>query len=202
MAAMLKQVQGSSNISLSNEQVELRELLEIIEVRSFRRGHFTLASGKESDHYFDMKATIMHGRGNLLAARAFLRRARAESADFIGGLAMGAVPIMSSVALLSELDGSAIDSIFVRPKPKEHGTKRKVEGLVEGQSIVGKRVVMADDVTTSGGSVFEAIQAVRDAGAIVKTAISLVDRLEGAEQFLAERGVRLVPIFTARDFGV
>ena len=122
----------------------------------------------------------------------------------MGGLEMGAVPIISTVAGLSAQDpeGGQVGAFFVRKKPKEHGTMLKVEGLGPQETLSGERVVMADDVTTSGGSVWQAIEVARSAGARIADVICLVDREEGATEFLAARGIRLRPIFSASDFVV
>ncbi len=197
MSAMLKPIHSSSFAPCPSE---LRELFALIKQRSFRTGDFTLASGKKSSLYFDLKPTIMSARGNLLAAREFLRRAHELGAEYIGGLEMGAVPIISTVAGLSAEYGEPIGGFFVRKKPKEHGTQLKVEGLGPSEGLEGRRVVMADDVTTQGGSVWQATEVALGAGAIVKDVLCLVDREEGAQEFLASKGIRLSPIFTAQDF--
>lgn len=183
-----------------NRAEELAELRDIIARDSFATGDYTLASGRKSKLYFNMKPTIMAARGNRLAAREFLRIAQELNAECIGGLEMGAVPIISTVSGISEDFGAPIQAFFVRKKPKEHGTKLLVEGLRPGMTLADRHVVMADDVTTSGGSVWQAAEVALAAGAKVDAVISLVDREEGAEEYLAERGLRLHPIFRARDF--
>lgn len=183
-----------------NRAEELAELREIVKRDSFETGEFTLASGKVSNLYFNMKPTIMPAHGNRLAAREFLRIAHDLKAEFIGGLEMGAVPIISSVAALSEDFGDAIDAFFVRKTPKTHGTRLLVEGLAKGTTLEGRHVLMADDVTTSGASVWQAAEVALAAGAKIDAVVSLVDREEGAEQFLAARGLKLISIFKASDF--
>jgi orotate phosphoribosyltransferase len=194
---MLKKADDSS---FARSHEDLPELLSLIKERSFKTGDFTLASGRKSNLYFDMKPTIMSARGNLLSAQVFLNRARELRAEYIGGLEMGAVPIISTVAGLSAQNGAPIGAFFVRKKPKEHGTMLKVEGLGPRESLEGRRVAMADDVTTSGGSVWQAIEVALTAGAIVRDVICLVDREEGAAEFLASKGISLRPIFSAKDF--
>ena len=176
-----------------------RELLEIIRKRSFRTGEFTLASGAKSNLYFNLKPTMMDPRGARLCAEAFLARLP-EGTDYVGGLEMGAVPIIAALAAISDIQGKPVKTIFVRKAPKSHGTQDVIEGLGPDETLNGKHVVMVDDVATSGGSMWKSIEAVRAAGAVVDLAMSVVDRQEGASEFLAERGVRLEAVLKAGDF--
>ena len=181
-------------------EAERAELLEIVAERSFRRGLFKLSSGIESNLYFNLKPTMMHPRGACLSARAFLDILHQERADFVGGLEMGAVPIIGAVAAVGEIEGRPVGTFFVRKQPKDHGTRDLVEGLGPNESLGGQRVVVADDVATSGASIYRAIEAARAAGAQVQAALVLVNREEGATEFLAEHGVRLHSIFRASQF--
>lgn len=176
------------------------ELRELIRARSFRRGVFKLASGVESDRYFNLKPTMMAPRGAYLAARAFIDRILPEKVDYVGGLEMGAVPIIGALAAVSDIDGRPINTFFVRKAPKAHGTKETVEGLGPTESLADKRVLILDDVATSGISLMKAIDAARDAGAVVGVALVLLDREEGAEAFLAAKGIRLLSVFKAHEF--
>jgi orotate phosphoribosyltransferase len=177
-----------------------RELLELIRSRSYRRGRFRLSSGKESDHYFNLKPTMMHPRGAYLAAKAFMDRVRAENVTLIGGLEMGAVPILGALAAVSEFEGAPIDTFFVRKEPKAHGTKDKIEGLGLEESLHGRRVLVADDVATSGGSIMKAVEPIREAGGIVDVALVLLDRNEGATEYLHGHGIRLASVFRSDQF--
>lgn len=176
------------------------DLFEVIKERSFRRGHFTLASGIESELYFNMKPTMMDPRGAYLAAWAMLNRVHEEKADFVGGLAIGAVPTLGAVAAIGHIEGRPIRTFFVRQKAKEHGTRQTIEGLGPRDSLEGKRVVVVDDVATTGGSIMLAIEAARAAGAIVEVGLVIVDREEGARALLQDHGVRLTSIFRAHQF--
>ncbi len=193
----LAQLQPMSQLDDSGED---QELFEIIKERSFRRGTFKLFSGAISDHYFDMKPTMMSPRGNTLAAEAFLRRVKGSGVDYIGGLEMGAVPIIGGAAVLANLNGHPIGTFFVRKEAKGHGTKKLVEGLTENETLRGKRVCVVDDVATTGISLMKAVKAARDEGAHVETALVLVDREEGGEALLRENGVTLESVFRWRDF--
>ena len=176
------------------------ELREIIRARSFRLGKFTLASGRESDLYFNLKPTMMDPRGAHLCARAFLARVLPERADFVGGLEMGAVPVISALAAISDAEGRPVRTFFVRKEAKGHGTREVVEGLATGESLEGRRVLIVDDVATTGGSIVKAVDAARGAGAVVDAALVIVDRQEGASEALAGHGVRLLSVFTGGEF--
>ncbi len=196
MAAVLKNEARAAG-DAGSERGRLRDL---VRARSFARGEFTLASGKKSTVYFNLKPTMMTPEGAYLAARALLAEAWRVEARFVVGLEMGAVPIIAAVAALSHEAGRPVGALFVRKKAKDHGTRLTIEGLAPGESIAGERVLAVDDVTTSGGSVLKAIEAARDAGAVVEDAVSLLDREEGAAAALAEAGVRLSAILSAGDF--
>ena len=175
-------------------------LFEIVRQRSFRKGKFRLSSGAESELYFNLKPTMMDPRGAYLSPRAFLERVRSEKADFVGGVEMGAVPIIGSLAAISEVEGHPVRTFFVRKVPKTHGTMDLIEGLAPNETLEGKRVVVADDVATTGSSILKAVDVVRKVGAIVESALVLVDREEGAAELLEKHGVRLLSVFRGREF--
>jgi orotate phosphoribosyltransferase len=175
------------------------ELLELIRARSVRLGKFTLASGRESDLYLNLKPTMMDPRGAHLCARAFLARIPPDT-EYVGGLEMGAVPVIASLAALSDIEGRPVKTFFVRKSAKDHGTKEVVEGLATGETLAGKKVLMVDDVATTGGSVIKAIEAARSVGAIVDAALVIVDRREGGTEGLAALGVSLDSVFVGDDF--
>ncbi len=175
------------------------ELLEMIRRRSMRLGKFTLASGRESDLYLNLKPTMMDPRGAHLCAKALLDRVPPGS-DYVGGLEMGAVPVIAALAALSDIEGRPVRTFFVRKSAKDHGTREVVEGLAAGESLAGKKVLMIDDVATTGGSVVKAIEAARAAGATVEDALVIVDRQEGGAENLAALGVRLASVFVGDDF--
>ena len=177
-----------------------RELFDIIRQRSFRRGKFTLASGRESELYFNLKPTMMSPKGALLCARTLLARIWPENLDYVGGLEMGAVPVIAALAAISESEGRPVKSFFVRKQPKGHGTMDMIEGLATGESLANTKVMVVDDVATSGGSIVKAADAVRAAGATVEAALVLIDREEGAAETLQLNGLRLLSVFKGREF--
>ncbi len=176
-------------------------LVEIIKTRSFQSGkEVTLASGRTSTYYFNMKPTMLDAEGAHLIATLILDSIDGLDADLIGGLEMGAVPIASAVAAVSQTCGKPIGAFFVRKQAKGHGTRSLVEGLANGESLNGKKVVIVEDVTTTGGSAIKAAEAVRAEGADVVRVVTVVDRQEGAADAFTAAGLTLTPILTLADF--
>lgn len=155
----------------------------------------TLASGRTSDIYFDMKMPMFDPETINLIADELIDVLVAEDAESIGGLEMGAVPIISAVVCKS-FPARPIKGFFVRKTVKEHGTQKKVEGNFDKRA----KIVLLDDVTTSGGSVLDAVDAVRKEGGTVTTVLTVVDREEGAEENLQQHGIRLRALFSKAHF--
>ena len=175
-------------------------LFDIILKSSFGRKDVILASGKPSTFYFDMKPTMMNPEGAHLIATLILPLVREARADYIGGLEMGAVPITGAILTHSFEQGTPVRGFFVRKKQKEHGAKKLVEGLREGETLSGSRVVIFDDVCTSGASAMVAAEACRSSGAEVVQALAIVDRDEGATELFAREGIPFRALFTAAEF--
>ena len=182
-----------------------REALRtLLATRTLKRGDFLLVSGKRSRIYFNMKATMMTPEGAAQCARGLLSVLDGLDADYVAGLEMGAVPLLGGIAALSWDVGRPIGAVFVRKAAKAHGTSLMVEGLDDagGESLQGKHVVLIDDVATSGGSILKAADQIEAAGGIMKDAIVILDREQGADANLAARGITLHALFTATDLGV
>jgi orotate phosphoribosyltransferase len=176
-------------------------LIDIVRARSFSTGGETkLASGRSSNFYFDMKPTMLHPEGAHLIATLILEALEGASVDYIGGLEMGAVPLAAAAAAASQARGRPIAAFFVRKQAKEHGAKKLIEGLGPGETLKGKRVVIVEDVTTTGGSSMKAIEVVKAEGAIVDRVITVVDRLEGAADNFKAAGIAFVALLTTADF--
>jgi orotate phosphoribosyltransferase len=175
-------------------------LIEIIRKRSFGRGEITLASGRKSDFYFNLKPTMLDPEGAALLAELTYEALKDDGLDYIGGLEMGAVPLAGAVAQLSWLKGHPIAAFFVRKKPKEHGARLAVEGLARSEILQGKRVVIIEDVTTTGESALKAVDAVRDAGGEVVLVLTMVDREEGAVETFAQAGLAFRWLFRASEY--
>jgi orotate phosphoribosyltransferase len=171
-------------------------LFELIKERSFRRGNFTLASGKQSSYYFDSKPTMLHPEGATLLAQLIFDAIKDVNADCVGGLEMGAVPLIAPVAMQSLEAGQPIMGFFVRKAPKDHGTKQRIEGI----DMAAKTAVIVEDVTTTGGSAMQAVEEVQKAGGKVALVISILDRGEGARELYAAAGVPFTSLFTAEEF--
>jgi orotate phosphoribosyltransferase len=171
------------------------ELLQHLLAHSFRTGTFTLASGRTSDYYINGKLTTLDARGAYLVARTLLAMITDDVPDAVGGLTLGADPIIGAMLSLAGLEDLALRGFIVRKQSKDHGTK----SLVEGALREGDRAVIVEDVVTTGGSSLQAIAAVRAMGCDVRRVIAVVDREEGGKEALAAEGCRLEAIFTADE---
>jgi orotate phosphoribosyltransferase len=178
-----------------------KRLIEIVKARSFQSGiEVKLASGRTSTYYFNMKPTMLHPEGAHLIANLILDAIEDVPADMVGGLEMGAVPIASAVAAVSHGRGRPLAAFFVRKQAKDHGTQSLVEGLAKGETLAGKRLVVVEDVTTTGGSAIKAAEALRGEGAEIVRVVTVLDRQEGAAEAFADAGLKFSPILTLSDF--
>src|SRR5438477_8172247 len=151
------------------------ELFELIRTRSFGRGKIVLASGRESDFYFDLRPTTVHPAGATWIGELICDALEGMAVDFVGGLEMGAVPIATAVAIASHRRGGNLQAFFVRKKVKDHGAKKMIEGLPKGESLKGKNVVIVEDATTTGGSSMQAVNVLREEGANIVCVLTIVD---------------------------
>lgn len=167
---------------MSNDSERLKALLK---ERSLKTGDFVLASGKRSKYYFDSKLTTLTSEGAYLTARCFLEVIRREGieARAIGGMTLGADPIVSAVAALSHREGPSLDAFIVRKEEKGHGTMKWIEGPVEP----GMRAIIVDDVVTTGGSTLKAVEKAEEFGLKVVAIVALLDREEGGTEALSAR---------------
>lgn len=183
----------------TNEQRD--RLVAIVKERSFQiGGEMKLASGRTSSFYFNMKPTMLHPEGSYLIGALMLAEIAGAQVDMIGGLEMGAVPLATAVATVSHTLGTPVPAFFVRKQAKEHGTQALIEGLPRGESISGKRVVVVEDVTTTGGSALKAVEQIKAAGATVVRVVTIVDRMEGAQAAFEAAGLTFSAILTVDDF--
>ena len=180
--------------ALTEERENLRD---IIRAKSLRTGDFTLSSGKKSSYYLDCRLTTMDPHGALLIARLILDKVREENikADAIGGLTLGADPIVAAVAVVSGLEGMPINAFIVRKEPKGHGMQRFIEGF---DAAPGARVIIVDDVCTTGDSILKAAERAEQAGYQVVATFCVVDRQEGGSEAI-RRKYPLHSLFTAKD---
>lgn len=168
------------------------ELLEILMKNSFKRGEFTLTSGAKSNYYINGKLTTLDSRGAYLIARIFLAMISDDVPDAVGGLTLGADPVVGSMLSLAGMEDLRLKGFIVRKAAKQHGT----QSLIEGDLSKGDRAVIIEDVTTTGGSSLKAIEAVEAAGGKVAKILVIVDRQQGAVENLKKKGYRLESIFT------
>lgn len=178
--------------------VKLKSLIKEKALLIENNGHFELASGDESNYFFDMKLVSMDPEGSELIANVILDLLKNEDVDYIGGLESGAIPIATVVANKSLQIKKPIPAFFVRKAPKERGTKKMIEGNLTENS----RVVLVDDVTTKGESVMLAIRKVRELNCHVDKVITIVDRLAGAKENLEKENIELIALFTKNDFNL
>lgn len=193
-----------SNIAIEEIRQKLKKA--IIE-RSYKENHvemFTLASGKKSPYYFDLKQTLLHPVYLKLAAQglSYLMTARLEKMPAaIGGLTMGADPLVYSICNMSAESNHVIFPFVVRKQVKDHGSKKRIEGLT-GEVSKDAQVALIDDVVTTGNSTIEALRAIQEAGFKPRTAFCIVDRMEGGRENLKQAGVELYSLLDLNDFAV
>jgi orotate phosphoribosyltransferase len=176
------------------------QLLNLLATISFRLGDFTLSSGAKSDYYIDCRTTTLHAQGAALTGRVFLDLVRQQSwhADAVGGLTMGADPIVVATSVISSQAGTPIHGFLVRKSEKAHGMGRRVEGFQEK----GARVVIVDDVCTTGSSTIQAIEAAREFGFNIAGVACLVERLEAGGRPAVEKAAapaKFISVFTSDD---
>ena len=178
----------------------IRELIGLVETKALKRGTFRLASGREASFYLDAKQVVLDAHGAMLVGRAILERLRSLGPlpAAVGGMSIGADPITSAVITMAGVEGLQLKGFMVRKEPKDHGTKKYVEGPVEP----GQRVVIVEDVTTTGGSSLLAIDRVQEFGLVVERVVTVIDRLAGAKDAFAARGIPLESLVTIRDLGI
>ena len=175
-------------------------LIELLKRDSLRTGEFTLASGRESHYYIDGRKVTLGAEGARLIGLGVLDAlAAAPEITAVGGLTMGADPIVgATLALAPDRGRAALRGFLVRKQTKTHGTGN----LVEGPVVPGSVVAIVDDVATTGGSSLQAVDAVEAMGCKVALVVAVLDRLEGAAENFAARGLKFQSLLTIRDLGV
>jgi len=170
------------------------ELLNLLIKDAYRKGEFTLSSGRSSEHYVNCKPVTLSGRGLTLASMMLLGCIEEDSAA-VAGLTLGADPLVSGVAVVSALDRKTLNALIVRKEPKGHGTKVWIEGPPPPE---GSTVTVLEDVITTGGSAIQAVKRIRDAGYTVNRVVSIVDRQEDGEADTAMKlaGLELYSLFS------
>lgn len=175
------------------------QLLALLEKQALKRGDFLLSSGKRSSYYLDGRVITLTPEGAFLTASIILELLKGRRVDGLGGPTLGADPIVGAVSALSYIKNIPLKTFIVRKAGKEHGTGRQVEGP---ELPRGSKVILVDDVATTGKALIEAKQALDKLGVVAQSAIVIVDRCEGARENLANQGLNLESIFTIKDFGL
>ena len=167
-------------------------LLELICQVAYKEGDFTLSSGQKSDYYINGKQITLHAQRGLMVARVLLDMLPTDTVG-VGGLTLGADPMVSAVSVAGAYEGRPVTPLIIRKKAKGHGTQAYIEGpkLPEGSAVV-----ILEDVVTTGASAMQAVERLRAAGYVVDEILALVDRQQGGRTLYEEAGLSFRPIFT------
>jgi orotate phosphoribosyltransferase len=171
------------------------QALDLLARQAYRRGRFTLASGRESDHYVNCKPVSLSGTGLALLGALLLEQVETQAVA-VAGLTLGADPLVSAVAMRAALNGRPLDALIVRKEAKGHGTGAWLEGPLPPP---GSRVTVLEDVVTTGGSAIKAVTQLRQAGYVVERVVAIVDRQEGGEAAMREAGLELRSLFLLEE---
>ena len=173
-------------------QEEREELRQIIVKDAYFKEKITLSSGKESDYYIDARRVTLSAHGAYLCARMILDVIGDDTIDAIGGPTLGADPMVGAISVLSHQVGRPVNTFIIRKTPKAHGKQQQIEGpLLEK----GSRVVLIDDVATTGKAFIQSIDVLTEAGIQIHKAICIVDRQEGAREAIAQKNCELISLF-------
>ena len=184
------------------EDSELSETLDrllalALERGAIKYGDFTLTSGKKSSYYFDGRLLSLDPEGAFLISQAIIPLLEQAGAMAVGGTTLGADPMVAALALASHIKGRSIPAFIVRKESKTHGTKQNIEGPLEP----GTNVAIVDDVCTTGGSLFHAIEAAEEVGCSVVKVVSILDRNEGGSEEMRKRGYNFSTLLAATAEG-
>lgn len=180
--------------SLNLDAAAMRgRLARLLLEKSYRAGEVTLTSGRKSDYYFDCKQTALHPEGAWLIGNLLFDLLPADIVG-VGGMTLGADPLVTAVSIASFLRGRPLPAFIVRKASKGHGTNQFLEGLSNFQP--GDTVALLEDVVTTGGTLATVIDRVQDAGLTIGAVLTVLDRGEGGAEKLAERGFPLLSVFT------
>jgi len=175
-----------------------QRLIELFRQNALQFGEFTLTSGQKSNYYLDGRLITLHAEGLRLIAEGVLETLAGIDFAAVGGMSIGADPIVGGVLTVAAERGLPLLGFLVRKAAKEHGTKRLVEGPVQP----GSKVVIVDDAISTGGSALQAIDHVQELGCKVVGVVGVCDRLQGGTEAFAARGIPFRSLLTIRDFGI
>ena len=174
---------------------KIDELRELIKSDAVKYGKFILASGRESDLYVDLRKVTLNPKGALLIGSIIFDMIKERSVDAIGGMSLGADPIAVASSLVAYQAGHTINAFLVRKGKKDHGTKNMIEGPFEK----GYKVVVVEDVITTGSSTITAIEHIEEAGMVVDMVIGILDRSEGGKEAIEKLGYEVRSILERKD---
>ena len=173
-----------------------KTLLHLLKERAYKHGEFTLSSGKETEHYINCKPVTLSCEGNALVSHLMIEHVESDS-KAVGGLTLGADPLVCGVAQKAYYSGKHIDALIVRKNPKGYGTKEVIEGHKPPKGSV---VTVLEDVTTTGSSALKAVKVLRDAGYIVNRVVAIVNRCEMPHDLVWEKNnLEFVSLFTLEE---
>jgi orotate phosphoribosyltransferase len=175
-------------------------LLKDLQTDSYRKGDYTLSSGKKTDHYVNCKPVTLSGEGSILVGTLLLDLVEDETLA-VAGLTLGADPLVTSVSMTSWLDNTKrtkLDALIIRKEVKDHGTTSQIEGMLPVQ---GCKICVLEDVVTTGESAMKAVRVLREAGYKVEQVLSIVDRQENdeADDLFEKENIEFVSLFTLDD---
>lgn len=173
-------------------------LLDLLNTRAVVRRQVTLASGQSSDFYIDCRAVLLHGEAATLIGQLVWQVVASLDVVAIGGPESAALPITAATVMEAYRFGKVLEGFYIRKEPKMHGLQKRIEGRLEP----GWRVIIVEDVLTTGGSALSAVQTVQEAGAQVVQVVCLVDRLQGAREKFNAIGVPLHALFNLHDLSI
>lgn len=173
-------------------------LITLFHERALKFGEFTLVSGQKSSYYLDGKQITLHSEGLRLVSQGLLELLADDAFDAFGGMSIGADPIVGGVLAVAAEAGRDLAGFMVRKEAKGHGTQKYVEGPVEP----GMKVVIVDDVVTTGGSSLLAVDRVQEFGCEVVKVVGIIDRMQGGAANFAARGLPFESLLTIEDFGI
>ncbi|MCE5274783.1 MAG: orotate phosphoribosyltransferase [Syntrophaceae bacterium] len=174
---------------------KIDELKELVKRDAVRYGKFILASGRESDFYVDLRKVTLHPKGAALIGELIFDRIRDRQVDAVGGMSIGADPIATATSLAAYRSGKEIMAFLVRKAAKDHGTRN----LVEGPVVPGQRVVVVEDVITTGASTLTAIEQIKGAGLSIEMVVAILDRCEGGREAIEAQGFEVLSLLKRTD---
>jgi orotate phosphoribosyltransferase len=193
---MIDKIQQPLHPNASTDLTSLRQsLLDLFCQLAYKEGDFVLSSGQRSSYYINGKQVTLHPQGALAVGRLLLSQLPTDT-QAVAGLTLGADPIVSAVSVVSAIENRPIPALIIRKESKGHGTMAYIEGPTLPE---GAKVVVLEDVVTTGQSAMKAVERLRDAGYIVEEVISLVDRQQGGAEFYQSAGLKFQAVFSIQD---